>query len=161
MAWYSGFAGRVVLVTGASSGIGRATALAFGAAGAKLVLVARRREALEEVATAARATGTEALVVPTDVTDRAAVAACFAAARDRFGGVDVVVNNAGLLIPAPVPEIRPADLQAMLDVNLFGALYVMQEAVGAMRRQGGGSIVNVSSLAGRRGISPVGGYCAT
>jgi NAD(P)-dependent dehydrogenase (short-subunit alcohol dehydrogenase family) len=162
MAWFSSFGGKVVLVTGASSGIGRATALAFGAAGARLALVARRRGLLEEVADGARAAGAEALVAPADVTDPAAVAACFAAVRERFGRVDVVVNNAGLLIPAPVPEIRAADLRAMLDVNLFGALAVMQQAVAAMRRQPeGGAIVNVGSLAGRRGVSPVGGYCAT
>jgi NAD(P)-dependent dehydrogenase (short-subunit alcohol dehydrogenase family) len=158
MAWYSSFDGKVVLVTGASSGIGRATALAFGAAGARVVLVARRRELLDEIA---RALGGDALAVPTDVTDAGAIAACFAAVRERFGRVDVVVNNAGLLIPAIVPEIRAADLRAMLEVNLFGALYVMQEAVAAMRRQGGGSIVNVASLAGRRGVSPVGAYSAT
>ena len=158
MAWYSGFGGKVVLVTGASSGIGRATALAFGAAGAKLALVARRRDALDEVA---REAGRDVLVVPTDVTDPAAVAACFAAIQERFGRVDVVVNNAGLLIPALVPDIRTADLRAMLDVNLFGALYVMQEALAAMRRQGDGAIVNVASLAGRRGVSPLGAYSAT
>lgn len=161
MAWYSSFRDRVVLVTGASSGIGRATALAFAAAGAKVALVARRRALLDEVAAAARAGGADALVVPTDVTDAGAVAAGFAAVVERFGRVDVVVNNAGLLIPAMVPEIRREDLQAMLDVNLFGALAVMQQALAVMRRQGEGTIVNVASLAGRRGVSPVGAYCAT
>lgn len=158
MAWYSSFAGQVVLVTGASSGIGRATALAFAAAGAKLALVARRRDVLEIVA---REAGGETLVLPTDVTDAEAVAACFTSTRERFGRVDVVVNSAGLLIPSPVPEIRTADFRAMLDVNLLGALYVMQQAVAAMRRQGGGTIVNVASLAGRRGVSPLGAYSAT
>ncbi len=158
MAWFSDFRGKVVLVTGASSGIGRATALAFAAAGARVALVARRRDALVDVA---RAAGTETLVVPTDVTERAAVAGAFARTLERFGRVDVVVNNAGVLIPAVVPEIRAADLRAMLEVNLFGALYVMQEAVATMRGHGGGTIVNVASLGGRRGVSPLGGYCAT
>jgi len=72
-----------------------------------------------------------------------------------------VVNNAGVLIPANVVDMRTADLQRMLDVNLIGALHVMQEAVRVMRRQGRGHIVNVGSLAGRRGFSPLGGYCAT
>ena len=101
------------------------------------------------------------MVLPADVTRRDDVRACFAAARSHFGRIDVVVNNAGILIPAPVMELAEADLDAMLRVNLFGALFVMQEAVPLMLAQGGGCIVNVASLAGRRGFSPLGGYCAT
>jgi NAD(P)-dependent dehydrogenase (short-subunit alcohol dehydrogenase family) len=153
--------GRTVLVTGASSGIGRETALAFAAAGANLVLVARRANLLTRLAAEVRKLGAEALVAATDVTQPAAVAACFRKAVKRFGTVDIVVNNAGVLIPARVAELRTADLQRMLDVNLIGALHVMQEAVKVMRRQGQGHIVNVGSLAGRRGFSPLGGYCAT
>jgi NAD(P)-dependent dehydrogenase (short-subunit alcohol dehydrogenase family) len=149
------------MVTGASSGIGQATALAFAAAGARVVLVARRRDRLEDVARLAAGEGAETLVLPTDVTSREAVRACFVAAAERFGRLDVVVNNAGILIPSPVTEIAAADLEAMLRVNLFGALFVMQEAVLLMRRQGGGSIVNIASLAGRRGVTPLGGYSAT
>ena len=158
MAWLQGFRGKVVMVTGASSGIGRATALAFAAAGAKVALVARRRDVLEEVA---RLAGGETVVLPADVTRRDDVRASFAAARSHFGRIDVVVNNAGILIPAPVMELAEADLDAMLRVNLFGALFVMQEAVPLMLAQGGGCIVNVASLAGRRGFTPLGGYCAT
>jgi len=158
MAWLEGFRDRVVVVTGASSGIGRATALAFGAAGARLGLIARRRALLDEVAALAHA---ECLTVPTDVTDRDAVRAAFAAIHARFGRIDVVVNNAGVLIPAPVPDIDPGDLDAMLRVNLFGALYVMQESLGIMRTQQAGSIVNIGSLASRRGVPELGGYCAT
>jgi NAD(P)-dependent dehydrogenase (short-subunit alcohol dehydrogenase family) len=158
MAWIQGFRDKVVMVTGASSGIGRATALAFAAAGARVALVARRREVLEEVA---RLAGERATVFPADVTRRDEVRACFAAAGARFGRIDVVVNNAGILIPAPVPQLAEADLEAMLRVNLFGALFVMQEAVSRMLAQGDGCIVNVASLAGRRGYTPLGGYCAT
>lgn len=155
------FRGRTVLVTGASSGIGRETALAFAAAGANLVLVARRAKALASVAAQARKFGSQTLVAAADVTQPEAVTACFGKAIRRFGSVDVVVNNAGVLLPAKVVELRGADLQRMLDVNLFGALYVMQEAVKVMRKQGRGHIVNVGSLAGRRGFSPLGGYSAT
>jgi NAD(P)-dependent dehydrogenase (short-subunit alcohol dehydrogenase family) len=156
------FDGQTVLVTGASSGIGRATALAFAEAGANVVLVARRAAALSKVATQARAAGGAALAVTADVTDPAAVAACFRKAVKRFDRIDVVVNNAGVLIPARVAELDPKDLQRMLDVNLFGALHVMQAAVKQMQSQpGGGHIVNVASLAGRRGFSPLGGYCAS
>ena len=157
----SAFRDRTVLVTGASSGIGRETALAFAAAGANVVLVARRAKALSSVAAAARRHGAAALPIPTDVTRREAVAACFRKAVQRFGGVDIVVNNAGVLVPAKVVDLRDADLQKMLDVNLFGALHVMQEAVKTLREGGRGHIVNVASLAGRRGFSPLGGYCAT
>jgi NAD(P)-dependent dehydrogenase (short-subunit alcohol dehydrogenase family) len=75
--------------------------------------------------------------------------------------VDIAINNAGILLPSKVVDMRSSDLPAMLDVNLFGALHVMQEAVKVMRRQGHGHIVNVASLAGRRGFTPLGGYCAT
>jgi len=155
------FRDRTVLVTGASSGIGRETALAFAAAGANVVLVARRAQLLTRVAAEARKLGAATLVAVADVTQPDAVAAAFRKAMKRFGAVDVVVNNAGVLIPAPVVELRTADLQRMLDVNLIGAVHVMQEAVKAMRERGGGHIVNVGSLAGRRGFSPLGGYCAT
>jgi NAD(P)-dependent dehydrogenase (short-subunit alcohol dehydrogenase family) len=158
MTWLSSFRDRTVLVTGASSGIGRAVALAFAAAGARVALVARRREVLDEVA---RLAGGDMLVLPADVTRQDEVRAAFAEATTRFGRLDVVVNNAGVLLPAPVVDIRSADLESMLRVNLFGALFVMQEAVRSMRERGGGSIVNVASLAGRRGVSPLGGYCAS
>jgi NAD(P)-dependent dehydrogenase (short-subunit alcohol dehydrogenase family) len=96
-----------------------------------------------------------------DVRDENSVEKAVAEAVSRFGGIDIVVNNAGILRAAPVVDIEPADLEAMLRVNLFGALYVMQEAVPRMRAQGDGVIVNVASLGGRRGVSPIGGYCAT
>jgi uncharacterized protein len=162
MAWFEDFRGRVIVVTGASSGIGRETAVAFAAAGARVVLVARRRRELDEVAEDIRATGGEALVAPADVTDRDAVHAVLREASQRLGPIEVVVNNAGVLIPGTVDQLQRDDLARMLDVNLFGALYVMQEAVLAMRAHGGaGTIVNVASLAGRRGVSPLGGYCAS
>jgi len=161
MAWFQAFRDRSVLVTGASSGIGRATAVAVAAAGARDGLGARRRPQLEEVASEIAAAGGHAVVVPADVTDRAAVADCFAAVAQDHGGVDIVVNNAGVLIPGVVTALRAEDLEAMLRVNLFGALFVMQEAVPHMRERGGGVIVNLASLAGRRGVSPLGGYCAT
>jgi NAD(P)-dependent dehydrogenase (short-subunit alcohol dehydrogenase family) len=157
--WREVFGDRVVVVTGASSGIGRATGLAFAAAGARVALVARRRATLEAVAEEAGDGRT--LVVPADVTDRGQVRAAFERVVATWGGVDVVVNNAGILIPAPVVDIAPDALDAMLRVNLFGALFVMQEAVRWMRTRGGGSIVNVASLAGRRGVTPLGGYCAS
>ena len=161
MHWWEGFSGKRVVVTGASSGIGRATALAFAAAGARVALVARRPLALEEVRHEIEARGGHAVVLPCDVTRAGAVRATVAAAEDQLGGLDVVVNNAGLLIPAPVTEMRAADLRAMLDVNLVGAWLVLRESVTRMQRLGDGCVVNVASLAGRRGVTPLGGYCAS
>ncbi len=162
MAWFEDFRDKPVLVTGASSGIGRETALAFGAVGARVALVARRRAALEMVAKEISAKGGSALVVPADVTRATDVRACFRRVREELGDVDVVVNNAGVLIPSRVVDLKPADLTAMLRVNLFGALLVMQNAVRHMQKNtSGGCIVNVASLAGRRGVSPLGGYCAS
>jgi NAD(P)-dependent dehydrogenase (short-subunit alcohol dehydrogenase family) len=164
MAWLEHFRGKVVVVTGASSGIGRETAIAFGAAGAHVALVARRRTELEEVALAIRdgGGGGTALVAPADVANAHAVHEVMEQVRRRFGRIDVVVNNAGILIPSPVSSLERDDLARMLDVNLFGALYVMQQAVRVMRAQpDGGVIVNVASLAGRRGVTPLGGYCAS
>jgi NAD(P)-dependent dehydrogenase (short-subunit alcohol dehydrogenase family) len=156
------FDGKTALVTGASSGIGRETALAFAGAGANVILVARRANTLAKIAAQAREHGVGALAVCADVTDAAAVATCFRKAVARFKHIDIVINNAGVLIPSSVIELDPADLQRMLDVNLFGALHVMQAAVKQMQRQpDGGHIVNVSSLAGRRGYTPLGGYSAT
>lgn len=162
MAWLEHFRGKVVVVTGASSGIGRETAVAFGAAGARVALVARRRAELEETEHAIRDGRGEALVLPADVANAHAVRDAIEETVRRFGRVDVVVNNAGVLIPAPVASITRDDLARMLDVNLFGALHVMQQAVRVMQSQpDGGVVVNVASLAGRRGVSPLGGYCAS
>jgi NAD(P)-dependent dehydrogenase (short-subunit alcohol dehydrogenase family) len=156
------FPGVRVVVTGASSGIGRESALAFAARGARVALLARRRPLLEQLATEIRARGGEALVVAADVGRVGDVAAAFRRICAHFGGVDVVVNNAGILVPALFDELHANDLARMLRVNLYGALFVMQHAVRIMRAQPeGGSIVNVASLAGRRGVSPIGGYCAS
>lgn len=156
------FDGKTVLVTGASSGIGRETALAFARAGANVVLVARRTALLTKVAKSARAAGVEAFAIAADVSNADSVRACFQKAAKRLGSVDIVVNNAGIMLPSKVATLDPADLQRMLDVNLFGALHVMQAAVRQMRNQAdGGHIVNIASLAGRRGFSPLGGYCAS
>ncbi len=156
------FRNQVVLVTGASSGIGRETALTFARQGASVALAARRREPLEETAAAVIDAGGRALVVPTDVSDAQAARAAVAEVRRKWKRLDILVNNAGILRPSAVAELTAEDLNAMLRVNLFGALFMMQAALAVMERQpGGGTIVNVASLAGRRGVTPLGGYCAT
>jgi NAD(P)-dependent dehydrogenase (short-subunit alcohol dehydrogenase family) len=156
-----GLAGKNALVTGASSGIGRELALALAQGGARLGLVARRRTLLETVAADIARRGGDAWVLPADVTDPSAVRDAFAEFERRAGSTDIVINNAGIVLPGPVTDMSIDDLDRMLRVNLVGALLVMQEAIRRMRAGGGGSIVNVGSLAGRRGVSPLGGYCAT
>ena len=155
------FRNRVVLVTGASSGIGRETALLFARRGARGARAARRRAELEEVAAAIRAGGGTALVVPTDVSDAAAARAAVARVRRAWGGIDVLVNSAGVLKPSPLQTLPAADLEAMLRVNLFGTLFMMQAVLPGMQRRGRGAIINIASLAGRRGVTPLGAYCAS
>jgi NAD(P)-dependent dehydrogenase (short-subunit alcohol dehydrogenase family) len=155
------FRNRVVIVTGASSGIGRETALLFARLGARVGLVARRRALLEAVADEVRAAGGHPLVAAADIGEVRAARAAVARVRRVWGRIDVLVNNAGVLKPAPVARIKSADLDAMLRVNLYGALFMTQAALPAMLGKRGRSIVNVASLAGRRGITPLGGYCAT
>jgi NAD(P)-dependent dehydrogenase (short-subunit alcohol dehydrogenase family) len=161
MAWMTDFKDKVVLVTGASSGIGRETALLLARLGARVALVARRRALLEGVAAEIRAGGGRALVAPADVGELRAARAAVARVRRAWGRIDILVNNAGVLVPAPVARIKAADLDAMLRVNLYGALFMTQAALPTLLRHPGGSIVNVASLAGRRGVTPLGGYCAT
>ena len=136
--------GRVVVVTGASSGLGVAFALACGEAGAHLVLAARRGDRLAETAAMIEGTGAAVLTVLTDVTDPAQCADVVAAAVERFGHVDTLVNNAGAGAAVPALREAPADFRGVVDVNLMGAYWMAQACAGAMLP--GSSIVNVSSV---------------
>lgn len=150
-------AGRRVLVTGASSGIGRATAQALHAAGARVALVARRRERLVTLAREL-----EAVAVPVDVTDVAAVSRAVTDAATALDGLDGVVNAAGIVRPAPFSVADPADWRAMFDVNVLGLLQVTQAALPHLREAGHGDVVNVSSMSGRRvGSSELAVYAAS
>lgn len=153
--------GKTVLITGASSGIGRVTALRMAEAGANLFLVARRVARLEAVAAEARAWGAATETFPGDVTRsevmHSAVTACVA----RFGRLDVLVNNAGEGFFASVEDTTEADLDRMIGVNLKGAFHGIQSALPVMRRQQAGHIINIASTAGRRGSPYVGAYCAS
>lgn len=150
-----------ILITGASAGIGRASALALAAEGARLVLVARRADRLQELARAIEARGETALAWPADVTVRADVEGAVAEAVRRFGRLDVIVNNAGAGFFASVEETTEDDLDRVLDLNLKGTFHGIQAALPVMRRQGAGHIVNVASTAGRRGSPYLGAYCAS
>ena len=142
-------AGRGAVVTGASSGIGRATAVALAAAGARVGLAARRAERLEGLREEIGQGGGEALALPTDVTDYAQTEAMVRRAEEAFGGVDVLVNVAGVMLPAPIATADPADWRRMVDVNLVGVLHATRAALPGMLARGDGHIVNVSSTSGR------------
>lgn len=150
--------GKVMIVTGASSGIGEATARLAAKAGARLVLAARRRDRLDALAEEVGG----ALAVTTDMRDPEQVAGLVEAAVAHFGGVDVLINNAGQGLHVPVEQIRLEDFAAIVELNIYGALRAMQAVIPVMRSRGGGSIVNVSSGTTRM-PSPagVGGYSAT
>lgn len=138
--------GKVALVTGAGSGIGREAALAFGAAGAHVVLAGRRREPLEEVAALIRSSGAEALAVRADVSASGEVAALLGQAQERFGGLDIAFNNAGIEGRfGPLESLSEADFDEVVGVNLRGAWLAMRHQAAAMKRRGGGCIVNTGS----------------
>jgi NAD(P)-dependent dehydrogenase (short-subunit alcohol dehydrogenase family) len=136
----------VVVVTGGSSGIGRATALACASAGAAVVLAARRPEALREVARECEAAGSEVLAVPTDVTDADGVQALARRAVERFGRIDVWVNCAAVTAFAPFQEMPLEDFRRVLDVNVMGYVHGARAALPYLRDQGEGVLVNVSSI---------------
>ena len=151
----------IVVVTGASQGIGRAIAEAFaGREGARVALVARTESKLEATAAACRDSGGEARVLPTDVTDEAAVAEMAAAVRDAWGVPDVLVNNAGLFRYAPLDELTLEGFREQLDVNLTGAFAVTQAFLPAMRERGAGHLFYMGSVASIQAYPGNAGYCA-
>lgn len=152
--------GRIVVITGASMGIGAATAQVFAAAGAKLVLAARSADKLAALADALPP-GAEALVIPTDVTDPEQVRALLDAAVARFGRVDMVINNAGQAAAGPVATVDPNHYRRIIELNLFGPLHMIQAAVPIMRAQGGGVIINISSNVSKMAIPGIGAYAST
>lgn len=154
--------GKVALVTGASAGIGAALARRLGAAGMKVVLAARRRERLEALADELREAGHHALPVATDLRDEASILALFATVREQWGGVDVLVNNAGLGHAAPLLTGDTAAWREMLEVNVLALCVCTREAVADMRRRGDdGHVVHVASMAAHRVPPGSGVYSAS
>ena len=148
---------KIAVITGASSGIGRATALELARRGANLVLAARREELLEAVAEECRKLGVRAKAVVTDVRDRDACRNLIAAA----GEVDILVNNAGFALYDSAADAKDAELRDMMDTNFFGAVHCTQAVLPQMLARGRGKIVNVGSITGIMGFARMGGYCAT
>ncbi len=154
--------GTTVVVTGATSGIGWETALAFHRAGARVVIAGRRQARLDELAGLIEGRGGEVLAVATDVARSSQVKRMIAAACERFGRLDTLVNNAGVAIAGRFDEQSIADFRRVMEVNFWGAVYACKEAVPRMKKQeGGGLILNVSSILGKRGMPFETAYCAS
>ena len=152
--------GKVAFITGGGTGIGRACALLFARDGAKLALAGRRQENLESVAKEITAAGGEALAVPCDVTLRASVEKALRAAVDRFGRLDLVVNNAGVLKVGSAEETSDEEWNHILAVNLTGTFLVSRAALPELRKSGGGSIINIGSVLGLVGMKQRAAYSA-
>jgi NAD(P)-dependent dehydrogenase (short-subunit alcohol dehydrogenase family) len=145
-----GLQGKVAIVTGGSDGIGRATALRLAAEGAKVAICARGREKLEAVAAEIRAAGGEALAFACDVTDAAALVAFVDRVAAHWGRLDILVNNAGTSIAKHFDQVDDATWQLDLDLKLMGAVRASRAALPHLRRQGGGRIVNITTVGGKQ-----------
>ncbi|MDX6675474.1 MAG: hypothetical protein QOH11_2892 [Solirubrobacteraceae bacterium] len=142
--------GKVAAITGATSGIGEATAFALAAAGAKVALAGRREDRLTALAERIEADGGRALAIQTDVGDEAQANAFVQRAHDELGGLNILINNAGVMLLGPVTGASTEDWRRMINANCFGVLYCTHAALPLLNEAGGGDIVNVSSVAGRQ-----------
>lgn len=153
--------GKIVIVTGASSGIGEATARELAARGATLVLGARRTDRLEKLVAELRAQGATAEFQALDVTKRDSVADIVRFAHERFGKLDVIVNNAGVMPLSPLDALKVDEWEQMVDVNIKGVLYGIAAALPVFAQQGYGHVINTSSIAAYHAIPTAAVYCAT
>ncbi|WP_336029403.1 SDR family NAD(P)-dependent oxidoreductase [Geodermatophilus sp. FMUSA9-8] len=153
--------GKVALVTGASSGIGEATAVALADAGAAVAVGARRADRLEALAGRLRDSGARVLTLDLDVTDEASCRAAVARTREELGGLDVLVNNAGVMLLGTIVGADVEDWRRMLSTNVLGLMYMTHAAIDGMVEQGSGDVVNISSVAGRTARKGAGVYNAS
>jgi NADP-dependent 3-hydroxy acid dehydrogenase YdfG len=157
----AGIEGKVIVITGASSGLGEAAARHLAEEGARVVLAARRTERLEALADEITESGGEALPVTTDVTERKQVQALVDAAVEKFGRIDVMLNNAGIMPASRLDRLKVDEWDQMIDVNLKGVLYGIAAALPYMREQSSGHIINVASDAGHKVHPTEAVYAAT
>ncbi|MBW9086669.1 SDR family oxidoreductase [Rhizobium wenxiniae] len=152
---------KVVLITGASSGIGAGIARELAKAGATVVLGARRTERLEELADEIRRTGGKVMTRKLDVTDRTDVASFADVARHEFGRIDVIVNNAGIMPLSPMASMKVDEWDRMVDVNIKGVLYGVAAVLPEMTERGSGHIINIASIGALQVVPTAAVYCAT
>lgn len=155
------FAGKVALVTGASSGIGRAIAVAFAQEGAKVALVARSEDRLQLLADELQARGTPVLVCVADVSVREEVERAAAQTFETFGRIDLLINNAGRGMFAPLDVMSLDEYHRLVEVNVWSVLYAIQAVVPRMKQQRAGVIINIASILGKVTFPNLGGYSAT
>jgi NADP-dependent 3-hydroxy acid dehydrogenase YdfG len=153
--------GSVALVTGASSGIGEATAVALAGAGAAVAIGARRRDRLDALSARLRDGGARVLALDLDVTDEAACRTAVARTREELGGLDVLVNNAGVMLLGTIVGADTEDWRRMVHTNVLGLMYMTSAAIDGMLEQGSGDVVNLSSVAGRTARKGAGVYNAS
>jgi NADP-dependent 3-hydroxy acid dehydrogenase YdfG len=153
--------GRVALVTGASSGIGEAAAIALAEAGASVALSARRVDRLEALVSRIEAAGGKALALPGDVVDEEVATATVEKTVAHFGRIDILVNSAGILQAGGIENANTQEYRRVMDVNLMGTIYTCKAAIGPMKAQGRGDIINISSQAGRKSASVFNAYSAS
>ena len=155
------FQDKTVIVTGSGAGIGRAAAVLFGQEGANVVVNATRKETGEETLKLVEETGAKAIFVQADVSKEEDCEKIIAETLKAFGRIDVLVNNAGVVLGGTIDDTTLEDYERTMDVNVKGTLMMMQKAVKVMKAQGGGSIVNTASIAGTRGLRNRLAYCAS
>ncbi len=153
---FAGISDKVVLITGASSGLGESSARLLAGRGAKLVLVARRAERLEQLVNEIRAAGGDAVYQVADVSRAADLVAAVQLAVSQYGRLDVMINNAGLMAIAPMSECRTDEWDRMIDINIKGVLYGIAAALPVFEAQQSGHFINISSVAGIKVFSPGG-----
>jgi 3-oxoacyl-[acyl-carrier protein] reductase len=154
-------ANRIAFITGASRGIGRASAIALSTAGAKVVLAARQLDKLEEVAAEIRAGGGEAFVVPIDLGSHDSIKEAFSKASKEFGRIDILINNAGLTRDGLALRMKRDDWDAVIQTNLSGSFFCIQQVLPAMVRERWGRIVNITSVVGESGNAGQANYAAS
>lgn len=152
---------RVAIITGGGRGIGRAIALAFAREGAKVVICSRTRAEVEKVAAEVEWWGGEVLPVVADVTDEKSVSSLVGKTLERFGRVDLLVNNAGVWLPGGLQDYSLADWETTMATNLRGVFLCTKAVFGPMKEGGGGKIINISSIRGKEGYPGMAAYCAS
>ena len=155
------FQDKTVIVTGSGAGIGRSAAVLFGQEGANVVVNATRKETGEETLKLVKETGAKAIFVQADVSKEEDCEKIMEETLKAFGWIDVLVNNAGVVLGGTIDDTTLEDYERTMDVNVKGTLMMMQKAVKVMKAQGGGSIVNTASIAGTRGLRNRLAYCAS
>ncbi len=153
--------GKVAIVTGASGGIGLATARLFADKGAKVVLAARSKDKLEQIAAELKEKGYDALSVPTDMRKQDHVYQLIETAVQHLGQIDILINNAGQSMAGPIASLNLGDFLQIFDLNVLGPIYAIQAVVPYMRKIGGGVIINISSMTSRMNIPGLAGYAST